>query len=380
MTTGLLTFHRIVNDGSIMQAYCLYHLLERMCRGGVEIIDYQPAMILLRNLRAGFSRRRPRLRVFELEKMRSQQRFLDEHARLTQRSCITDDLQVAREYVRDLGHETIVVGSDTVWDVRVTGGAPPPPNIYFLPDVRTCNRVAFAASMDRGTPEALPAGVWSQALDHVGEFDFISVRDSATRDRLVDGGIDPDRVHFVPDPTLLHDFSDIVPRVRRRPGRPLAGVAVIHPELRREATDQLARLGHDVVNMLHFAVPGQMSLPPRWGVTDRLSLHGLLDFLVTDRFHASIFTLVLGRCPVLLVEADDEYPEPSGKGRDLFGRLGLERMVWRYAVGGPIPRDLVGRFMETARELEWPPAPALARLREQGRSTLALLEEFLSRT
>ena len=49
---GLLTYHRSVNDGSIMQAWCLYQLLQRELPGArVEIVDYMPSSLYRRHVR-----------------------------------------------------------------------------------------------------------------------------------------------------------------------------------------------------------------------------------------------------------------------------------------------------------------------------------------
>lgn len=72
----------------------------------------------------------------------------------------------------------------------------------------------------------------------------------------------------------------------------------------------------------------------------------MLDFLISDRFHSSIFTLKLAGAPVVFIESSAKWPDPNSKGRDLFERIGIQNMVWRYE-GGDVPSDLVEKYLKT---------------------------------
>lgn len=55
MKIGILTYHRMVNDGSVMQAYCLFQLLRRFIpEAFIEIIDYRPKSVDRREWRKSY--------------------------------------------------------------------------------------------------------------------------------------------------------------------------------------------------------------------------------------------------------------------------------------------------------------------------------------
>ena len=52
MKLGILTFHRTINEGSLLQAYCLQWLIQSyFADSQVEIIDYQRFDTLIRELK-----------------------------------------------------------------------------------------------------------------------------------------------------------------------------------------------------------------------------------------------------------------------------------------------------------------------------------------
>ena len=58
-------------------------------------------------------------------------------------------------------------------------------------------------------------------------------------------------------------------------------------------------------------------------------MHACLNILITDRFHASIFTVLQGDAPVFFYEDPEKWKYQNSKGRDLFKLLGVDFMVFR---------------------------------------------------
>lgn len=367
MKIGILTFHREINDGSVLQAYCLYCLLKQYFPNDqVELIDYQPKHIQRKRKCLRLSKKSPfvafdRSKYF---KKKSLDEFIKNHFQLSDPLTGPDECHFAEQWLARKGYDAIFVGSDTVWDTRPNGGAPKAPNIFFLPESTNVKKISFAASMDKGGPKFVSKDIWEKLICYIETFDYISIRDHATLKYLTDSGVSDDRIHYMPDPTLLYDFSDIVrqPNDAVLNSKKIAGVAVSSHALKEASTKQLREKGYTVINLLGPTIDSQIGANPKWTYSERLGVYSKLSFMITDRFHGSILTLKQSKAPVMLVEPDYFYPEENSKGRDLFERLGISQMVWRYEANKMIPDDLIGTFWEKSRKENWTDKSAILNL------------------
>jgi hypothetical protein len=337
----LLTYHRSVNDGSVMQAYCLYHLLRReLPRAVIEIIDYIPASLDRRHRRLAFyDFCPPFVNPRYVWTYYNQNLFLRQHCRFSRRRLISDDLKQAQNFIASLGYEAIVVGSDTAWEME---RMPEPPNVYFQPS-STVPAIAFAVSAD---PVPRPDSRWygkanelKQALD---SFKVLTVRDTATSDFLQSLGVRARDIGFMPDPTILWDFGQHV--ANRKPlgagKRPLAALAA-SPNLARLVQSHLLDAGFDIFSLMGSRqLTRAVAVPPFSTIQHRLGLYTCFSLTITDRFHMSIFALKHGSGPVIFLEDTARWPQPNSKGRDLFTRLGLEELVWRLGERDVAPGKL----------------------------------------
>lgn len=349
---GLLTYHRSVNDGSIMQAYCLHHLLRRELPGArVEIIDYMPASLHARHRRlALYNHRPPFLNPRYVWTYCTQNAFLRRHCRFSSERLVSDDLEEAQRFIAALGYDAVVVGSDTAWELE---RIPEPPNAYFRPSLGVPS-LAFAVSAD---PVPSPDSRWyrkaaelKRALD---SFEVLTVRDAATRGFLESLGVEQSRIGYLPDPTLLWDFGDHLGE-QRPPGsgkRPLAALAA-SPGLARTLHRHLVDEGFEVVSLMGARQLDGVVAPPQFStIQERLGLYPSFDATITDRFHMTIFALKHGSGgPVIFLEDVARWPQPSSKGRDLLTRLNLQQMVWRVDA-----RDASRRELQAALAA-WPQA------------------------
>lgn len=365
---GLLTYHRSVNDGSVIQAYCLYQLLRRECpRAVIEIIDYMPASLHRRHRRLGlYNFRPPFFNPRYVWTYYNQNSFLRRHCRFSRKRLISDDLKQAQSFISSLGYDAIVVGSDTAWEME---RIPEPPNVYFQPSCEV-PAVAFAVSADPVPPVDsrwyTKARELKRALD---SFEVLTVRDDATADFLRSLGITSDIV-FMPDPTILWDFREhlsernvLAPRTK-----PLAGLAA-SPRLARMVQSHLLEAGFEIISLMGSRqLTGATALPFFSTIQERLALYPSFGLTITDRFHMSIFALKHGGGPVIFLEDATRWPQPNSKGRDLFTRLGLEEMVWRLD-----ERDVAPSKLRAALSA-WPKhssdvAKRIAALRETAEAT-----------
>lgn len=373
MKIGILTFHREINDGSVLQAYCLYRLFaERFSNAKIELIDYLPTHV--RKKRQDFKLRRKfpffrfdRTHMSNMSKRISQDQFYRSHLALSPALVLSDELDRAVQAIEGQHYDAIICGSDTVWDTRPNSGGPQAPNVFFLPGFEHTKKIAFAASMDKGGPSFVSKPIWHELIDCISHFQYISVRDRQTHHLLSESGIANDRLKMMPDPTLLYDFSGIVepPKLFLQRFENLAGVALSDQKLKSVVTEQLLQKGYTVINLLGARTNRQISPNPKWSYGQRLGIYAGLDFLVTDRFHGSILALKQSNNPVMMVEPDYFYPENNSKGRDLFERLGIDDMVWRYEKEKPISSDLIVEYHDIASKYDWAEKTSLARIADE---------------
>jgi Polysaccharide pyruvyl transferase len=319
-----------VNDGSIMQSYSLYRLLQReLPEARIEIIDYMPLSLHRRHWKlALYAFRRPFFNPRYVWSYYSQTAFLRRHCRFSSKRLISDDLEEAQQFITAQGYDAVVVGSDNVWEV---GRPPLPPNAYFRP-APGIPTFAFAPSADPApaadSPWCNEAAGLKQAIE---SFEIITVRDEGTRHFLRFMGVAPDRIGHLPDPTILWDFGNLVDTRRQIPtgGKSVAALAA-SPGLARSIQRHLMDAGFSVVSLMGARQLENVISPPLFSTIERrLGLYPSFDVTITDRFHMSVFAIKHGRGPVLFLEDAARWPLPNSKGRDLFARLGLEEMVWR---------------------------------------------------
>ncbi len=375
MKIGVLTYHRSVNDGSVLQALCLQRLLRELAPEGarVEVVDVRDRLRERMEMRRLVTKRPPFLRVATWRKMRGLRTFLRRHVALSPVSITTPSLAAARDFVLSQNYDVLVVGSDTVWQLRRFGDADPP-HLFYLPGFEGVKKVAFAVSADPIQDRSLLQDAQRSASlrTAIEAFDFIGVRDRPTTEMLTGLGVEPGRLTFTPDPTICTDFSDLVRRPQAEE-RPAAGVALASAKLRREVSGALLERGFEVVNHLGAPPPGTRPLSGKGALPDRLGRFAEQALLVTDRFHSSIFTLKLGKAPVIFTESPGKWPEPNSKGRDLLERLGCGEFVWR-------PGEELAPFLDRAEKWREDPPDMASRftsLRAESSESLDRLRQLL---
>lgn len=348
MKVGILTYHRVINKGSVMQAYSLQRVLEEhLPDADIELIDYRVPSVEFRKFRKILKKRPPFFDTAQYGKTKSVRTFLNERCNVSESSCLSSSTERARDFIHSQNYDAVVVGSDTVWSVRRGGGAPLAPNIYTLPDVSGVTKVGFAVSGDQTTPTLLNDDERRTALaSAISDFDYISVRDGPTRDRLTDIGISAERINLMPDPTVLWDFSPIVEIPSVDLERPIAGIEIPDSPLKRSVVNYLQSNGYDTISFLGKA--GNTDRPLRGGfsVPERIGMYSQVDILVTDRFHGSLFSLQTSETPVIFIESSDKYPLPNSKGRDLYATLDAEELVWRPDEGHTVSESIESRLDE----------------------------------
>lgn len=322
MKIGILTYHDTFNAGAFLQAYATYKYLSELGLD-VEVIDYVPKTGFIKEYKTKIITKQP---FKGIKSILSQRKFLHDNLKLSSRRIISDDFKKSLAILK--GYDLIVVGSDTVFEIRPRNKAfsAQIPNIYYLPQSLKCKKVSFAASADKSDFSLLDQKQSEYIRNSLNDFDHISVRDQFTNEFVKK--LSNKKSDLVFDPTFLIDFpSTNIHEITKNLGD-FAILNVANKEFGRIIRDEFHKRGWKVVcptkcYLSDMNLNGVIN-PLQWA-----ELYTQSKFTVTDRFHGTIFSLK-GGCPVLSVDDAIEYKNQISKKEDMLKRLSLSSLLIKY--------------------------------------------------
>lgn len=295
MKIGILTFHNTCNYGAMLQAYGLQSVLQDLGHEA-SIVDYKNAAVtereevikpaislLLSNPRRycverySYPRRKRRSEAFK--------RFADEHLAVgAPMESVTDIID---------GYDAVVVGSDQVWNMRLTGND----LTYFLEGAQSSDVkvISYAASFGAA---AFPSEYAERCGSAISGFDAISVRELQGV-QLVRELTGRD-AQLVLDPTLLVERETWL-RMAKEPKSEAGSYVLVYTVAEREKTLAFARdaakeLGCEmrVIGVSNpFLLKKARSLNDAT-VEEFLGLIRGAALVVTSSFHGMALSLALG--------------------------------------------------------------------------------------
>ncbi|MDY0339634.1 MAG: polysaccharide pyruvyl transferase family protein [Coriobacteriia bacterium] len=347
LRVGVLTFHRSLNYGSVLQAYALTRVLGSLGHK-VEVIDYAPAAqakmystfegsielrSLLRNLR--------RAVYYPLLSARTKgfAQFRERHLPLSEKSY------------RDFGdfeslgerYDVVICGSDQIWNVNCADFS----DVYLLPFSQGFRKVAYGPSLNRG--DFAESENRTRYASLLRDFDWLSVRESSGKQRLESLVGDDKPVKQVLDPTLLLSsahYEDIC----SSPVVDEPYIFLFTVNFREDAIEAArvlaAGTGLPVVTL--FTSDGAFRvLPPNyWSIRvsrqakpeDFLSLVRNASYVVTNSFHGTAFSIIFRKEFFATYSSDANVGvRPDLRIADLLSMLELkDRAVCPRQLGGMI--------------------------------------------
>ena len=298
MKIGILTFHRAINFGAVLQCYALYRTLGDMGHD-VEVIDYRPAYIeKYRRLlywndlkKQGLLSKIKTLILLPLtyrNKMRSAlvfDAFLNKHIKT---STIVTNVNDVPSY------DVIFFGSDQIWNPRICEGFDP---LYYgqFPKGKT-KLVSYAASL--GTPQVLTKEHWDKIFPLLKSFDAISVRESKLAEYLQNGGI---KAQTVLDPTLMAS-RDIFENIAVKPKE--SGYVMLYmlehePTAVAFAKKLASSKGLKLLRLR--AIQGPLEKSDDYEIISSASIEEFLgyvkyaDYVVNVSFHGTAFSVIFNK-------------------------------------------------------------------------------------
>lgn len=220
--------------------------------------------------------------------------------------------------------DAFIAGSDQVWSVFENAFNP-----YYFLDFVTRKKISYAPSL--GT-SVISQNISEQLKKLLDDYDNISVREKTTAEQL--SGMLRRKVDWVVDPTLLHDrefweqFTSKIPRRKKR------YLLCYFLENRKWYFSYAKKLAKE----LHLEL---LLLPNRWdyisseyvvetgvGPKEFVSLIRHSDYVLTDSYHGSIFSLIFQRDfqYLLRFNNDDQFSQ-NIRIQSLFDSLDLKDRI-----------------------------------------------------
>ena len=342
LKVGIVTLHRVLNFGSVLQAYCTCVVLKRLGYQA-EIIDYMESRFTVQGAIKDIFRRvfHERQRgggvyklILALLKMvsyaiqyRNFERFISTYLRVGERRFTTfDAIQREPPYA-----DIYLTGSDQVWNSEYNGGVDRSHFLDFAPAGKP--RISYAASF--GKDKLRPDEV-CETKTLLGKYSSISVRESSGVQIIEDLGMRG--AQQVLDPTLLmsrdewaKEFHLVKPEEERY--LLIYSVERCHDEIVYAIARQIADIrGLKVVFISQAAKLSSMkgcdSQRPFSTVNDFLRYFYHADFVVANSFHGTAFAINFNRQFVSVLP-----PKFGGRSRSLLNLVGLDDRVVENRAG-----------------------------------------------
>lgn len=347
MRIGILTFHRSINNGAVMQCYSLSKRLKQEFPDDlVEVVDYHMPIVdklvydtsfkhyydgsikhklaFILRLRKNITRiiqDRKRKRAFE-----SAMRYLP----LSKEMIYSNDINDLVNFINK-NYDVIIAGSDAIWNYSVRGF----PNPYYLNNHITCKMLSYAASCYGMVYEKMPESQRIVIKDILDSYYFLGTRDAESEAFVHFLGCSKAPIHTC-DPTVFLDVDNLPVDAFR-----------LKTKMKDRGFDfskiSIGVMGNEKMSKMIRAMFGdkyQLVALYNYNENCDVCLHDLNPFewsyvfryfkvTVTTFFHGTLLSLKNG-VPVVSIALDTDYAKThKTKVEDLLNRLDLSDMYWQ---------------------------------------------------
>lgn len=300
MRIGIITFHRAENFGSALQAFALREYILRLGHD-CSVIDFvfPRDQKQYKLFRTHVYLKRPWSFLGDLVYLRRNierkskfSQFRKKYLNMTNTyTYMKDDLSELNEKF-----DAFICGSDQIWNLDCIGGVVPEYFLGFVIDNKL--RISYAPSM----PEKPSENNYKSLKECLDKFDYISVRESATKQFFENELRINTPIEHVLDPTLLLNADDYIKKFNiSKHGKGYIFVYVLgNTKIKQEIVKEANRKSRETGLPIKYVMVRRMK-----GINSRNYLLGIgpaefLDyifnatFVITDSFHATVFAILFG--------------------------------------------------------------------------------------
>ena len=334
---GILTFHKSINYGSVLQAFALRKALDKLGYDA-EVIDYQPDNYdylygLLRKPRSLYSVKYDLINIIHFRLLTNRKQlfaeFREKHLHLSPKKFYygNDVTEIAEMY------DAIICGSDQIWNPKAKDS-----DInYYLPIPHKMKKISYAVSLNDGFADEYKDA--DKIRELLTDFDRLSVREQPAKEELEKFIGKKNKVNVVIDPSLLLDSSDYGQIcAKKRVNEPYIFLYSVHhnPTTVRAAQVLSQRLEIPV----YFLYTDINSYKTEWKFKDFrcpkkntspgefVSLIKNASLVVTDSFHGTAFSTIFEKPFFSIIKTDKEGN--SVRDKRIFDLLNKLALVTRY--------------------------------------------------
>lgn len=341
-TIGILTFHRTLNYGAVLQCYALMRVINDSGYNA-SVIDYRSPMIEQREMRPRiFLRKNVKNFVgfpFEmLMKYVRRRSFAKSKIKASSLYGVKSDIDLVPQLQ---GLDSVVVGSDQVWNLGLTGGD----FQYFLPGPGDFKKNSYAASF--GSRKVAQAERVARYLD---DFNYVGVREADGVRIAHEMGIDASQVL---DPTLLltpEQWKKVSAGVPHLPDKYIVAYAVNMKEDVVSRAKKIAEEHHASVVYIHGSdwtpVKGVKNIYSA-GPDEFIYLIRNAEAVVTSSFHGTCFAMLMHRPFTVVMNHWKE--NANSRLESLLQLVGVDEKAAAAGIVHPVWEDL-DDLLESERE------------------------------
>ena len=310
ISTGIVTFQRAHNYGALLQCYALKMILRKL--------GYQPTVIdhinpFIKNVYPDGSMH---LHGNLVSRLKQFIRFMLTGRRIKRRFKVFENFIATRlmpDSKENLQYDNVIYGSDQIWNDNITFGD----TFYWGEGIKTKKRIGYAVSAGNYEDNI------SAHIDSIRKFDAIGVREASLSDRLKESGIQG--TECVLDPTLLLDRDEWINVLNLKKTKKNKPYVLVYPLREREQTVRFAKQLAKREKIDFIEIAPKISLFPHWrtvedaGPVQFLELIMNADYVVTNSFHGTVFSIIFNR-PFITLNLQDGN---DNRGRNLLESIGL---------------------------------------------------------
>lgn len=306
---GILTFHKSINYGSVLQAWALEQILKDY---DVVIIDYEPiAYKKIYGLFYAFRSMKNNInRILNfnavIRQIKNFSRFRNKELNLT-KSCVAKNIN--EDYFKEF--DVIVTGSDQIWNVHAEDAD----DIFFLPYNIKAKKIAYACSVNNTefTEDRCTDVLKKCILD----YDFISIREKSGADRVLQFIDNRKKVYTMLDPTLLNTketfYKITSKRIVQEPYIFLynvwSGLSAVEAAKKISKLTGLpvytAMMDPRIKQIMRIEKNGIKVEKKHTAPEDFLSLINYSEIVITESFHGTAFSLIFEKKFVCINSRDN---------------------------------------------------------------------------